>query len=81
MIEFVAIAGLRRLLQRLSAVHGAMAGYTGFTTGLVCNRVVMMPITELVANSPRFLDPAGRTWERVLCQTHQPFDPASAKTR
>ena len=64
-----------------NAVHGAMAGYTGFTTGLMCNRVVMMPITELVANSPRFLDPAGRTWERVLCQTHQPFDPASAKTR
>jgi len=56
-----------------NAVHGAFAGYTGFSTGLVNNRVAMMPITELVARSPRFLDKHGRTWERVLCSTRQPF--------
>ena len=56
-----------------NAVHGAFAGYTGFSTGLVNNRVVMMPITELTARSPRFLDKHGRTWERVLCSTRQPY--------
>ncbi|KAF1793511.1 ATP-dependent 6-phosphofructokinase [Phytophthora cactorum] len=49
-----------------NAVHGAMAGYTGFTVGLSANRVVHH------RNSPRCMDPFGRTWERVLCLTRQP---------
>ncbi len=53
-------------------VHGAMAGYTAFSTGLVNNRVVYIPITRLVATSPRVMDPHGRTWERVLTMTLQP---------
>ena len=36
-----------------NAVHGAMAGYTGFSVGLVNNRMVYIPITRLVATSPR----------------------------
>ncbi|RLN14452.1 hypothetical protein BBJ28_00002729 [Nothophytophthora sp. Chile5] len=55
-----------------NAVHGAMAGYTGFTVGLSANRVVFFPITAITKNSPRCLDPFGRTWERVLCLTRQP---------
>ncbi|DBA02875.1 TPA: hypothetical protein N0F65_005902, partial [Lagenidium giganteum] len=55
-----------------NAVHGAMAGYTGFTVGLSANRVVYFPITAITQNSPRCMDPFGRTWERVLCLTRQP---------
>lgn len=55
-----------------NAVHGAMAGYTAFTTGLVNNRVVYIPIPRLVATSPRVMDPMGRTWERILAMTGQP---------
>lgn len=49
-----------------------MAGYTGFTTGLVNNRMVYLPIPQLVSTSPRSLNPLGQTWERVLAMTGQP---------
>lgn len=55
-----------------NAVHGAMAGYTAFTVGLVNNRVVYIPIPRVVATSPRIMDPTGRTWERILSMTRQP---------
>ena len=55
-----------------NAVHGVMAGYTGFSVGLCNNRMVLLPIPELVATSPRTMDPHGRTWERVLSLTRQP---------
>ena len=55
-----------------NAVHGAMAGYTAFTVGLVNNRVVYIPIPRIVATSPRMMDPNGRTWERILSMTRQP---------
>jgi 6-phosphofructokinase 1 len=55
-----------------NAVHGAMAGITGFTVGLCNNRMVWLPIPEVVATSPRNMDPHGRTWERVLALTRQP---------
>lgn len=60
------------MLLAQNAVHGAMAGYTAFSTGLVNNRVVYIPIPRLVATSPRVMDPVGRTWERVLSMTRQP---------
>ncbi|KAL7581507.1 hypothetical protein ACA910_022076 [Epithemia clementina (nom. ined.)] len=55
-----------------NAVHGAMAGFTGFSVGLCNNRMVWLPIPELVATSPRSMDPRGRTWERILAVTRQP---------
>jgi 6-phosphofructokinase 1 len=55
-----------------NAVHGAMAGFTGFSVGLCNNRMVWLPIPELVATSPRSMNPRGRTWERVLALTRQP---------
>eukprot|EP00823_Brevimastigomonas_motovehiculus_P006159 TRINITY_DN4961_c0_g1_i1.p1 TRINITY_DN4961_c0_g1~~TRINITY_DN4961_c0_g1_i1.p1 ORF type:complete len:520 (+),score=72.82 TRINITY_DN4961_c0_g1_i1:18-1577(+) len=55
-----------------NAVHGAMAGYTGFTSATVNNRSVFIPIPLLVSASPCFLNPHGRTWERVLSSTQQP---------
>jgi 6-phosphofructokinase 1 len=44
-----------------NAVHGAMAGYTGFSVGLCNNRMVFLPIPELVATSPGSMDPRGQT--------------------
>jgi 6-phosphofructokinase 1 len=55
-----------------NAVHGAMAGFTGFSVGLCNNRMVFLPIPELVATSPRSMNPHGRTWERILAITRQP---------
>ena len=55
-----------------NAVHGAMCGFTGFSVGLCNNRMVFLPIPELVATSPRSMNPHGRTWERVLALTRQP---------
>lgn len=56
----------------MQAVHGAMSGYTGFSVGLVNNQVVYIPIPQLVATSPRAMDPHGTIWERVLAMTGQP---------
>ena len=55
-----------------NAVHGAMAGFTGFSVGLCNNKMVFLPIPELVETSPRSMNPRGRTWERVLARTRQP---------
>lgn len=55
-----------------NAVHGAMAGYTGFTSALVNNRTVMLPISVITSTSPSYLNPSGRTWERVVSLTQQP---------
>jgi len=56
-----------------NAVHGAMAGFTGFSSGLVNNRTVLIPFDLISATSPSYLNPDGRTWERVLSLTHQPM--------
>jgi 6-phosphofructokinase 1 len=55
-----------------SAVHGAMAGFTGFSTGLVNNRLVYLPIPQLVASSPRKMNPNGSAWGRIVAMTGQP---------
>ena len=60
------------LLLGQNAVHGAMAGYSGFSVALVNNKVVFIPIENLVKNSPRAVNPVGRTMERILSITHQP---------
>jgi 6-phosphofructokinase 1 len=54
-----------------NAVHGAMAGYTGYTSAMVNNRTVMIPMDLIVRSSPTNLQPNGRTWERVIRITHQ----------
>ena len=59
--------------QAQNAVHGAMAGFTGFSPGLCNNRMVFLPIDALVKNSPRGINPKGRTIERLLNLTHQPL--------
>uniref|UniRef100_A0A7S3JRG8 Phosphofructokinase domain-containing protein n=1 Tax=Aureoumbra lagunensis TaxID=44058 RepID=A0A7S3JRG8_9STRA len=55
-----------------AAAHGCMAGFTGFTVGLINNRTVMVPIPALAKSSPRSMNANGRTWERVQAITGQP---------
>ena len=64
--------GVYCMMLSQNVVHGCMAGYTGFTVGLVNNRMVLIPIPMLVKGSPRTMNPNGRTWERVLTETGQP---------
>ncbi|KAJ8772384.1 hypothetical protein K2173_027561 [Erythroxylum novogranatense] len=53
-----------------SAVHGAMAGYTGFTVGQVNSRHAYIPIARVTeTNTVKLTD---RTWARVLASTNQP---------
>jgi len=54
------------------AVHGAMAGFTAFSVGMVTGRTVYMPMNVVCRASPSYLNPKGTTWERVLALTHQP---------
>jgi len=56
----------------MDAVHGCMAGYTGFSVGLVNKSPVYIPIPQLVASSPRNMNPHSATWERILAMTGQP---------
>lgn len=60
-----------------NAVHGAMAGFTAFSVGLVNNRIVYIPISRIVENSPRMMNSRGHTWQRVLSMTMQPKLPAT----
>jgi len=55
-----------------NAVHGAMAGLTGFASGMMNNQPVYVPIPKLVSTSPRSMDPTGPTWEQILAMTGQP---------
>lgn len=54
-----------------SAVHGAMAGYTGFTVGPVNSRHAYIPIARVTEkqNTVRVTD---RMWARLLASTNQP---------
>lgn len=63
------------MLLAQGAVHGSMAGHTCFTTGVVNNRTVYLPIPALVDYSPRGLKRGGRTWERIISVTGQPNRP------
>eukprot|EP00808_Paulinella_micropora_P025021 g1741.t1 len=62
-----------------NAVHGAMAGMTAFTSAMVNNRSVYLPINLVTSSSPSALNAYGRTWERVIGLTHQPVFPARVK--
>lgn len=54
-----------------SAVHGAMAGFTGFTTGHVQSSVAMIPLSEISGKKNK-VDITNRSWQRVLGATDQP---------
>lgn len=54
-----------------AAVHGAMAGFTGFTVGHVNNTPSMIPVSALFGKKNK-VDLGSRTWQRVLSGTGQP---------
>ena len=55
-----------------NAVHGAMAGFTNFTSGIIKGVSVNLPI-ELVANGVKNkLAYEDRSWQRLLASTGQP---------
>ncbi|CAD8086579.1 unnamed protein product [Paramecium sonneborni] len=56
-----------------NAVHGAMAGFSGFTVGHVNNRLAYIPIEELLSGkySNRVVADS-REWQRLLASTGQP---------
>ncbi|XP_010062614.2 ATP-dependent 6-phosphofructokinase 4, chloroplastic isoform X1 [Eucalyptus grandis] len=54
-----------------SAVHGAMAGYTGFTVGPVNSRHAHIPISR-VTETQNIVKLTDRMWARLLASTNQP---------
>ncbi|KAJ0764624.1 putative 6-phosphofructokinase [Helianthus annuus] len=55
-----------------SAVHGAMAGYSGFTVGPVNSRHAYIPI-ERVTGATNVVKLTDRMWARLLASTNQPI--------
>ncbi|OMO94819.1 hypothetical protein CCACVL1_05780 [Corchorus capsularis] len=53
-----------------SAVHGAMAGFTGFTVGPVNSRHAYIPISHV--SQTRTVKLTDRMWARLLASTNQP---------
>jgi 6-phosphofructokinase 1 len=54
-----------------AAVHGGMAGFTGFMSGHVNNSLAMIPVSQLFGKQG-VVDIKGRTWQRLLAETGQP---------
>ncbi|XVE70531.1 hypothetical protein DITRI_Ditri10aG0079500 [Diplodiscus trichospermus] len=54
-----------------SAVHGAMAGYTGFTSGLVNTRQTYIPFSRIIEKQNQVVI-TDRMWARLLSSTNQP---------
>lgn len=53
------------------AVHGAMAGFTGFCTGIVNNKTAYIPL-ELITQSTRRVKVKSKMWQRLIAATGQP---------
>jgi 6-phosphofructokinase 1 len=62
-----------------SAVHGAMAGYTGITVGKMYERHVYLPIHAITQQPGRRVNTSGRWFQRLKETTQQP-DFASSRT-
>nr|ACG35405.1 6-phosphofructokinase 2 [Zea mays] len=54
-----------------SALHGAMAGYTGFTVAPVNGRHAYIPFYRITEKQNKVVI-TDRMWARVLCSTNQP---------
>jgi 6-phosphofructokinase 1 len=54
-----------------SAVHGAMAGYTGYTSGLVNGRQTYIPFYRITERQNNVVI-TDRMWARLLSSTNQP---------
>jgi 6-phosphofructokinase 1 len=54
-----------------NAVHGVMAGFTGFTSAVVNLRSCYIPFEE-ITKEKRFIKSNDRKWQRLLASTGQP---------
>ncbi|GLT31281.1 hypothetical protein SLA2020_060280 [Shorea laevis] len=54
-----------------SAIHGAMAGYTGFTVGPVNGRHAYIPFYRITERQNKVVI-TDRMWARLLSSTNQP---------
>jgi hypothetical protein len=54
-----------------SAVHGAMAGFSGITAGVCSKHYVLLPSHEVVRTTRR-LDPRGRLYRMMRAALGQP---------
>ncbi|XP_022997851.1 ATP-dependent 6-phosphofructokinase 3-like [Cucurbita maxima] len=54
-----------------SAIHGAMAGYTGFTVGPVNGRHAYIPFNRIIERQNKVVI-TDRMWARLLSSTNQP---------
>lgn len=54
-----------------SAVHGAYAGYTGFSAGPINGRNAYIPI-DIIAGYQKKVQLTDRTWQRLVSSTGQP---------
>ncbi|XP_055820489.1 ATP-dependent 6-phosphofructokinase 6-like isoform X2 [Solanum dulcamara] len=54
-----------------SCVHGAMAGYTGFTSGIVNGRQTYLPFNRITVKQNNVVI-TDRMWARLLASTNQP---------
>lgn len=58
-----------------NAVHGLMAGFSGFSVGHVNNRVAFIPIQDIVSDKykdAKRIQPNDRAWQRLIASTGQP---------
>merc|ERR1719230_2105876 len=55
-----------------NAVHGAMAGYTGFTVGKEDENYVMLPIQAITERKSKTVDVHGKEFARMVYSTKQP---------
>jgi 6-phosphofructokinase 1 len=56
-----------------SAVHGAMAGFTGFTVGMINTHFVLIGMNEITRRGRCKVDVKSRMWNRLLTATGQPI--------
>lgn len=59
------------ILMAHAAVHGAFAGFTGYSAGPVNGKNVMLPL-RLLAGIQKKLDPTSGMWQRLRMSTGQP---------
>jgi len=54
-----------------NAVHGAMAGWTGFTVGNINGKACYIPLNKLISERRR-IEPTNADWQKLLTSTGQP---------
>jgi len=63
-----------------SAIHGAMAGYTGFAAGMINGIYAYLPLDRVTA-TPKFVDINDHKWAWMMSVTNQPNFSGLPKSR